>query len=57
VAYIIPVKRDGRTPQLYRKKVHLWNMYIRHSRLVLASLGLTLLVHHFRTPGLQTVAL
>jgi len=57
VAYIIPVKRDGRTPQPYRKKVHLWNMYIRHSRLVLASLGLTLLVHHFRTPGLQTVAL
>lgn len=39
------------------KMVHLWNMYIRYSRLAPASLGLRLLVHHFKTADLQTGAL
>lgn len=56
--HVIPVKRDERTPHLYwKKKVHLWNTCIRYSRLALASLGLKLLVHHFKTAGLQTAAL
>lgn len=54
--HFIPVKRDGRTPHLHWKKVHLWNTCIRHSGPALASLGLRLLVHHFKT-GLQTAAL
>lgn len=41
--HVIPIRRDGRTLCLYwkrKKKVHLWNMCVRYSRLALGSLGL-----------------